>query len=146
MTQSYGLQGRVVVLTGAASGIGRALAQAFAQEQAELVLVDRGAGALQEVAESLAPLCKVHAHECDLSDDAAVQAVAARIAQVHPQVDLLVNNAGVEHPTPLSDTSDLANGRWGQLLDNNVTSMVRLTRALLPHLRSGASIINQASI
>lgn len=149
MTQSYGLQGRVVVLTGAASGIGRALAQAFAQQQAELVLLDRAWGALQDVAkgiEGLAPLCKVHAYCCDLSDDAAVQAVAARIAQAHPQVDVLVNNAGVEYPTPMADSSDLANARWGQLLDNNVTSMVRLTRALLPHLRSGASIINQASI
>ena len=149
MPQSYGLQRRVVVLTGAASGIGRALAQAFAHQQAELVLVDRDWGALQEVAkgiEGLAPLCKAHAHGCDLSDDAAVHAVAARIAQAHPQVDVLVNNAGIEYPTPLSDTSDLANARWGQLLDNNVTSMVRLTRALLPCLRSGGSIINQASI
>lgn len=146
MTQSHGLQGRVVVLTGAASGIGRGLAQAFAQQQVELVLLDRASDALQDVAKGLAPLCKVHSHDCDLSDDTAVQAVAASIAQAHPQVDVLVNNAGLEHPTPLSDSSEHANARWAQLLDNNVTSMVRLTRALLPCLRHGASIINQASI
>ena len=146
MTSNYGLQGRVVVLTGAASGIGRALAQAFADQHAELVLVDRTADALHAVAAALAPQCKVTAHVCDLADDAAVAAMAARLAAQHTQVHVLVNNAGAEYPTPLADTAVEANARWARLLDNNVTSMMRLTRALLPLLRSGASIINQSSI
>jgi 3-hydroxybutyrate dehydrogenase len=146
MTQNYGLQGRVVVLTGAASGIGRALAHAFAQQQAELVLVDKSLVALQAVADDLAALCKASVHGCDLTDDKAVQALAERIAHEHTHIDVLLNNAGVEYPTPLADAADDANARWARLLDNNVTSMARLTRALMPHMPSGASIINQASI
>jgi NAD(P)-dependent dehydrogenase (short-subunit alcohol dehydrogenase family) len=146
MGQTYGLAGRVVVVTGAASGIGRALAQAFARQQAALVLVDRSYDALQKVASELAPHCKVDACGCDLSDDAAVAAMASRLAAEFPKVDVLVNNAGVEYPTPLADRSGDANVRWAQLLDNNVSSMARLTRALLPSMQDGATIINQASI
>jgi NAD(P)-dependent dehydrogenase (short-subunit alcohol dehydrogenase family) len=61
-------------------------------------------------------------------------------------VDVLVNNAGAEHPTPLDDDSPQAMARWSGLLDNNVVGMVRLTRALLPLLVRGASVINQSSI
>lgn len=146
MPQSYGLQGRTVVLTGAASGIGRALAQAFAAQQTELVLVDRSAQALQAVADELAAHCKVSAHVCDLTDEGAVVHLATQIAAQHGKIHVLVNNAGAEYPTPLADTADDANARWAALLDNNVTSMVRLTRALLPCMQSGASIINQSSI
>lgn len=146
MAASYGLQQRVVVVSGAASGIGRALAQAFAGQGAKLVLLDRTAEALHAVARELAPLCAVSAHVCDLADDAAVSAVAQQLALQHPQLHVLVNNAGVEYPTPLSDAAANANARWAQLLDNNVSSMARLTRALLPSFVAGASIINQASI
>ncbi len=146
MTPNYGLQGRVVVLTGAASGIGRALAHAFARQGAVLVLVDRSVAALQAVANDLAALCSVSAHGCDLSDDNTVRAMMGQIASQHAQIDVLVNNAGVEYPTPLADAASDANVRWARLLDNNVSTMARLTRALMPHMPSGASIINQASI
>lgn len=146
MASHYRLQGRVVVLTGAASGIGRALAQAYAAQEVELVLVDRTADALHAVADALSPQCKVSAHVCDLSDDAAVGEFAAQLSAQHTQVHVLVNNAGAEYPTPLADTAADANARWARLLDNNVSSMARLTRAMLPMLGQGASIINQSSI
>jgi NAD(P)-dependent dehydrogenase (short-subunit alcohol dehydrogenase family) len=146
MAASYGLRNRVVVVTGAASGIGRGLALAFARQEVELVLLDRSADALQKVAEELRPLTHVSAYACDLSDDEAVQETVAQLGAVQSQVHVLVNNAGVEYTTPLSDTSSDANARWARLLDNNVTSMARLTRALLPYFAPGASIINQASI
>jgi 3-hydroxybutyrate dehydrogenase len=146
MAQRYGLDGRTVVVTGAASGIGKALAHSFAQQGVVLILVDRSNDALHKVATELSAHCKVSAFGCDLSDDAAVAAMAAKIATEFPKIDVLVNNAGVEYPTPLTDSSANANQRWAQLLDNNVTSMTRLIRALLPLLGNGASIINQASI
>jgi 3-hydroxybutyrate dehydrogenase len=146
MAQRYGLDGRTVVVTGAASGIGKALAHAFALQGVVLVLVDRSYDSLQKVATELSAHCKVSTFGCDLSDDAAVAAMAAKLAAEYPKINVLVNNAGVEYPTPLTDSSANANQRWAQLLDNNVTSMARLTRALLPLLGKGASIINQSSI
>jgi 3-hydroxybutyrate dehydrogenase len=142
----YGLEGRVVVITGAASGIGRALATAFAIEQAQLVLIDRNAPALLKVAKELSSTTKVTHFCCDLCDDAALAAITANLTAQNISIHTLVNNAGAEYPTPLSDNAPDAMQRWADLLDNNVSSMVRLTRALLSLMGEGSSIINQASI
>jgi 3-hydroxybutyrate dehydrogenase len=142
----YGLEGRVVVITGAASGIGRALATAFAIEQAQLVLIDRNAPALLKVAKELSSTTKVTHFCCDLCDDAALAAITANLTAQNISIHTLVNNAGAEYPTPLSDNAPDTMQRWADLLDNNVSSMVRLTRALLPLMGEGSSIINQASI
>jgi NAD(P)-dependent dehydrogenase (short-subunit alcohol dehydrogenase family) len=146
----YGLQGRVVVVTGAASGIGRALAEAFAQQEAELILIDRSQDALLRVAKELSAITRVNAQVCDLASDAAVAAMTtaltSQLAQQQQNIYTLVNNAGAEYPTPLANDAPDAMERWAALLDNNVSSMARLSRALLPLMREGSSIINQASI
>jgi 3-hydroxybutyrate dehydrogenase len=142
----YGLKGRVVVITGAASGIGRALATAFAMEQAQLVLIDRNASVLLIAAEELSSTTKVIPFCCDLCDDVALTAITSNLTAQNITIHTLVNNAGAEYPTPLSDTAPDAMQRWTRLLDNNVNSMVRLTRALLPLMGQGSSIINQSSI
>ena len=146
MTAHYALDGRHVVVTGAASGIGRGLAAAFAAQGVMLWLLDRQADALQRVAAELDGAADVHCSVCELGDDAAVAAFAAEVQSCWGRVDVLVNNAGVEYPTPLADAAPELMQRWSALLDNNVTSMVRLTRALMPLLQPGASVINQASI
>jgi NAD(P)-dependent dehydrogenase (short-subunit alcohol dehydrogenase family) len=134
-----------VVLTGAAGGIGGALAQAFAEQGCRLLLVDREAAPLQALVSEL-DHPQVRSAVCDLASDAAVAALTDSLAQGWGGVEVLVNNAGTEYPTPLDDTDPEANARWAGLLDNNVTSMLRLTRALLPLLGEGASVINQSSI
>ena len=146
MTPSYGLDGKVVLLTGAAGGIGQALAAAFAREGVRLVLLDRAAAPLQALAAQLQPVTEVTALACDLNDDAAVASLAEQLRTTHGRVDVLLNNAGAEYPTPLADAATDAMARWARLLDNNVVSMVRLSRALLPLMPAGASIINQSSI
>lgn len=146
MSTRYGLEGRVVVVTGAASGIGRALSMAFAKQDAELVLVDRSEDSLLAFAKELSLTTQVTPFCCDLSDDSAVAAMTDSLATQGITVHALVNNAGAEYPTPLADTDSGAMTRWSQLLDNNVSTMARLTRALLPLMASGASIINQSSI
>ncbi|MFM6986574.1 MAG: SDR family NAD(P)-dependent oxidoreductase [Hydrogenophaga sp.] len=145
MTVRYGLEGRTVLLTGAAGGIGQALACAFAGQGARLLLVDREAAALDALVESLHSR-RVHSAVCDLGSDAAVAAVAAQVAERFGRLDVLVHNAGTEYPTPVDDAAADANARWAALLDNNVSGMWRLTRALLPCLSSGASVIHQSSI
>lgn len=146
MAPRYGLDGRVVLVTGAAGGIGRALAAAFAAQGAQLVLVDRDADQLRSLAKQLAGQGTVLALPCELGDDGAVAALAAQVKQRYGQLDVLVNNAGTEYPSALADGAADAMTRWSQLLENNVGSMVRLTRAVLPLMPPGACIINQSSI
>ncbi|MDO8320437.1 SDR family NAD(P)-dependent oxidoreductase [Rhodoferax sp.] len=146
MKPDYALQGKTVVLTGAAGGIGQGLAHAFAAQGVRLLLLDRAAPALQALAESMPAQAEVLTAVCDLGDDAQVAALAVRLQNQWGRVDVLVNNAGVEYPTPIDNPAPDVMARWASLLDNNVLSMVRLTRALLPLMPAGASVINQSSI
>lgn len=141
----YGLQDKTVLLTGAAGGIGQALARAFLAQGARLLLLDREAAPLNALAESLRSH-PVHSAVCDLGSDAAVATVAAQVADRFGRLDVLVHNAGTEYPTPIDDAAPYASTRWAALLDNNVSGMWRLTRALLPLLPRGASVIHQSSI
>ncbi len=145
MTVRYGLEGRTVLITGAAGGIGQALARAFLAQGSRLMLLDREAAPLDALVESLHSH-QVHSAVCELGSDAAVAAVAAQVAESFGRLDVLVHNAGTEYPTPVDDGADDANARWAALLDNNVSGMWRLARALLPHLPRGASVIHQSSI
>jgi NAD(P)-dependent dehydrogenase (short-subunit alcohol dehydrogenase family) len=140
VTINYGLAGRSVLITGAASGIGLAIAQAFAAQGCRTLLLDRNAAGLS-IAQQTMPDGDVTTFACDLSSDDEVAALARRI----PHIDVLVNNAGVEYATPLTAAAEVAAG-FARLLDNNVTSMARLTNALLPAMLDGACVINQASV
>lgn len=135
-----------MVLTGAAGGIGRALATAFAEQGVRLIVTDRDTQALHRLADGLAASAQVTAIAADLGLDHDLNAFAADVQASHGRVDVLVNNAGTEYPTPLADVAPDAAARWSALLDNNVGSMARLTRALLPLMTEGASVINQSSI
>ncbi|MFP8780449.1 SDR family NAD(P)-dependent oxidoreductase [Hydrogenophaga sp. RWCD_12] len=147
MTIRYGLEGRTVLLTGAAGGIGQALARGFAAQGARLMLLDRAAEPLQLLVDQLrAQGADAHAVVCQLGDDASVTAAATQVDALWGRLDVLVHNAGTEYPTPVDDPSADANLRWAALLDNNVSGMWRLTRALLPYLPRGASVIHQSSI
>ncbi len=141
----YSLQGKTVLITGAAGGIGQALSRAFLAQGAQLMLLDRAAAPLDALVDSLHSR-QVHSAVCELGSDAEVQALAERVRALWGRLDVLVNNAGTEYPTPIDSPAPDAMARWSGLLDNNVNSMVRPTRALLPLLPRGASVINQSSI
>mgnify|MGYP000317235998 CR=1 FL=1 len=143
---SMDYSGRTVLISGAGSGIGRGLARAFAEHGARLELLDRNAEGLAAVVDELGALTDVRGSCIDLGDDKAVQRFADELGKRCSRLDVLVNNAGIEKPTPLLDSAPDANNRWQAQLDNNVVSMVRLTRAMLPLLGEGSSVINQSSI
>lgn len=144
--QTLDYQGRTVLISGAASGIGLGLAQAFAAQGAKLELIDRNVQALAGTLEQLSALTQVRGHAVDLNDDLAVSDYATQLRQRLSRIDVLINNAGIELPTPVQDPTPDANQRWQLQLDNNVVSMLRLTRAVLPLLGEGSSVINQSSI
>ncbi|MFC6880779.1 MULTISPECIES: SDR family NAD(P)-dependent oxidoreductase [Actinomadura] len=132
--------GKVVVVTGAGSGIGRAAAGAFAAAGARVLGVGRRKDALEETA---AGHPRIEAHPADLRvPEAAGQVVEAAVAR-WGGVDVLVNNAGATKMMPLDQTT--ADG-IGEVFDLNVTAPSLLARAALPHLRRGAgSIVNVSS-
>jgi NAD(P)-dependent dehydrogenase (short-subunit alcohol dehydrogenase family) len=135
-----------IVITGAASGIGLAIAEAFAKHGANLELIDRNADALASAAKRLAQHTKITTHALDLTNTEQIHALADRLKQRQLTIHCLINNAGMEYPTPLDTVTTDAEQRWQSLLHNNVSSMYLLTRALLPMMNAAGCIINQSSI
>jgi len=144
----YVFAGGTAVVTGAASGIGAALATALADRGSNLVLLDRDADRLAGVADGVRaahPALAVATYVADLSDDDATATVAAELAADHPETTLLVNNAGVALGGRF-DQVTLEEFDW--VMSVNFRSVVRLTHALLPALKAhpGAHLVNVSSV
>ena len=133
--------GRVAVVTGASSGIGVEIARLLAARGDLCVLLARRAGRLEQVAEELGG----EAEPCDVSDPAAVEAVAARVLERHPRIDLLVNNAGIPGRTRFLDGDPEVIER---LIRINYLGNVWCLRAFLPGLRAAApsDVVNIVSV
>jgi short-subunit dehydrogenase len=133
--------GGTAVVTGAASGIGAALATALAARGADLVLLDRDAERLAAVAGPL----RAETHVVDLSDAEATVAAGRAVLAAHPRVRLLVNNAGMALGGRF-DQVTLA--EYEEVIDVNFRAVVRLTHTLLPALRAepGSHLVNVSSI
>jgi NAD(P)-dependent dehydrogenase (short-subunit alcohol dehydrogenase family) len=146
MNPNYALAGKAVMVTGAGRGIGNAIARAFAAQGCRLLAVDRDAAALQSAKPAFSGAADVATIACDLGHDAELDQLRTATRTFSDRLDVLVNNAGAEYPMPIDDAGSTAQADWSSLLDNNVGSMARAVRSLLPLLGSGSSIINQASI
>ena len=137
----YEFAGGVAVVTGAASGIGAALAVELARRGSRLVLLDRDAARLATVAAPLDAEVRV----VDLADGAAVVAAGEEIRAAHPRLRLLVNNAGIALGGRF-DQVTLA--QYEEVIDVNFLAVVRLTHTLLPALRAepGAHLVTVSSV
>lgn len=140
-----GLAGTLCVVTGAAGGIGRAIAHGLAAAGAELALLDQDAARVEAVAAELgADGARATALACDTSDQASVAAAADRVAQLGPAA-VLVNNAGLLRPGPLAE---LGLAEWNQLLAVNLTGYFLCAQAFgrpMLERRKGA-LVHIASI
>lgn len=137
---------RVAVLTGAGSGIGRALANALARTGCHLALADLNPDSLAETAAQVRALgVRVSEHPLDVSDRAAVAALPAAVMAEHGAVDLLINNAGVA----LGGSFDqVSTEDFDWLMSINFDAVVTMCRAFLPLLqqRPEARIVNISSL
>ena len=124
------LDGRVAIVTGAARGIGRAIAVSFARDGAALALIDRSERALLEAREECASLgATATAIVADVSDAASVSAMVAQTLDELGALDILVNNAGVCSVSPVLDMS-LA--EWQRIIDTDLTGVFLCSKAVLP--------------
>ncbi len=144
--RSRSIAGRTAIVTGAASGMGRATAHLFADEGARVVVVDLNAEGVEAVAAEIrAAGGEVLAFALDVSDAAAVADAVAQVATTFGGIDILVNNAGISVPAPLQ--LDDFEERWDRTLAVNLTAHVIWVRACLTHLEQSDAgrIVNIAS-
>lgn len=137
--------GRTALVTGAGSGLGRAIALALGAAGARVLLVGRNATRLTEVAGELADLgAAARTAECDVSSAGQVGALAARLAA--ERVSILVNNAGI--PGPVEYLTEIDPAEWDEVFAINVRGIFLMCRAFVPAMveRHSGDVINLASV
>lgn len=129
---SYPYAGTVVLVTGAGSGIGEAIARAFLEQGATVCLLGRNEAPLLAVVDGH-PEHLVHTHVADVSDRDDVEAAIAAILARFGKIDVVINNAGVFEPTAIEDYDDDA---WRRMRDINIDAVMMVTRATVPALKA----------
>lgn len=142
----FDLTGKVALVTGGNGGIGLAMAQGLAAAGARIVIAGRDAAKSGEAVQGLrAQGFTADAQQADVTDEAAVQALADQAAALHGRLDILVNNAGINIRKP-ADALSLA--EWNAVLDTNLTSAFLCSRAAHAHMKraGGGKVINIGSM
>ena len=131
--------GKSVIVTGAATGIGAAIATLLAREGANVVAVDIDGDALKHNAPGISN------HVCDMTSRDQVEALINKVVADHGRIDILFNNAGTG---ALEETPDIQDETWERVFKINVTAVMYACRAAIPHMRKagGGAIVNTASI
>ena len=141
------LNERVVILTGASSGIGEATALRFAEEGAKVVIVARSEDKLNKIVEKASVFPgEVYALAGDVSKQEDIERIVNKTIELYGRIDVLINNAGVLDNYLSAD--NMTDEVWDRVLDINVTGPMRLTREVLKHMikQNHGNIINTASV
>jgi len=145
----FSVAGKTVVVTGGSRGIGRMIAGGFVAAGATVILASRKADAVEEAVAELSGHGACYGVAADLSTEAGAAGLADAVARDHPQVDVLVNNAGATWGAPLVE-HDTAS--WDRVLNLNVQGIFHTTKFFLPLLEAAAApdapsrVINIGSI
>jgi NAD(P)-dependent dehydrogenase (short-subunit alcohol dehydrogenase family) len=137
------LVGKVAIITGGGSGIGKAIAQAFVREGAKIVIAGRDSKKLDRVAAEIGPDCL--AVSADVSNAGSVEKLVSATLGRFKQINVLVNNAAVLLP---GTAESLSEEDFDQTFDINVKGLWLMSRAVVPHMRvaGGGSIVNIGSV
>ncbi|MDR2736030.1 MAG: glucose 1-dehydrogenase [Gracilibacteraceae bacterium] len=143
---AHKLSGRVALVTGGDSGIGRAVAIAMAKEGADVAIAHltegQDAEAVQKAVEGAGSRCLVL--RGDLRHEETARQIVAQVLGELGALDILVNNAGVQFPQ--NSIEDITSEQLSRTFETNIMSCFHMVRAALPHLRPGGSIINTTSV
>jgi gluconate 5-dehydrogenase len=142
----FGLSGKRALITGSSKGIGYALARGLAGAGAEIVINGRNSGKLVQAAEQLAQTgAVVSTAVFDVTEPVAVKAGVAKIEADVGHIDILINNAGMQHRTALEDFPD---EEWDTLMRTNLYSVFNVGKAVAQHMisRNRGKIINICSV
>lgn len=147
---SRSIEGKVAIVTGAASGMGRATAHVLADEGARVVVADLGADRVEAVVEEIHSMHgedRALAIECDVADHGQLRALVDSTIDWAGRLDIVVNNAGISLVNSMFQDEAEFEDNWARTLDVNLTAHARLVRLALPHLiESGAGrVVNIAS-
>lgn len=140
------LKGKVALITGADSGIGRAVAALYAREGAKVAILYL---CEHDDAKETARIVKGEGGKAltiagDIGDKAFCEEAVAKVVKAFGGIDILVNNAGEQHPD--EDIRDITDKQFRRTFQTNVFGMFYLTQAAMPHLKAGAAIINCTSV
>jgi 3-oxoacyl-[acyl-carrier protein] reductase len=147
-TLDRSVAGRVVLVTGAASGMGRASAILFADEGARVAVTDVALDGASAVADQISAAGgDASAWALDVRDAGAITRVVQQVVERLAPIDILVNNAGISWPAPIDVPDEQYEASWDATLEVNLHAYARLVRACLPHLRRNGDgrIVNVAS-
>jgi NAD(P)-dependent dehydrogenase (short-subunit alcohol dehydrogenase family) len=136
------LEDKVTLITGASQGLGRALALAFAREGARVAINARSEESIGPVAEEVED-AEVLALAADVSKSADVERMVGETVERFGKIDVLVNNAGLLGPRVRIE--EYPEDEWREVIDANLTGPFLVSKAAIPHLPEGGSVINVVS-
>jgi NAD(P)-dependent dehydrogenase (short-subunit alcohol dehydrogenase family) len=136
------LEDKVTLITGASQGLGRALALAFAREGARVAINARSEESIGPVAEEVED-AEVLALAADVSKSAEVERMVGETVERFGKIDVLVNNAGLLGPRVRIE--EYPEDQWREVIDANLTGPFLISKAAIPHLPEGGSVINVVS-
>src|SRR5689334_18344929 len=138
-------QHKVAVITGGGSGIGLAIARLFAESGYSVIITGRDAKRLKRAANDISTKSgRVTGIACDVRDPSSVEKLFREVGKRHSNIDVLINNAGVSHA--IAPVDQLPVEAWKDVIDTNLTGTFLVTRAALPLMRAGGTIVNNLSV
>lgn len=146
LNQLFGVTGKVALVTGGGTGIGRMVTEALAMGGARVLICSRKLPAVEAAADEINALGmsgSVEAFQGDVGSEAGIDAIVAELRERTGRLDILVNNAGITWGAPLGEFPHSA---WQKVMGVNVAGLFHLTQALLPDLRAAASDADPARV
>ncbi|WP_439026918.1 SDR family NAD(P)-dependent oxidoreductase [Haloarchaeobius sp. DT45] len=146
-TEQFHVDGDVAIVTGSSSGIGRVIAERFADDGVDVVVCSRDIDNVEPVAEGITDSDRsgdAHAVECDVTDREAVEALVEATVEEFGGLDVLVNNAGASF---MANFDDISPNGWSTIVDINLTGTYHCTQASKEHLADGGgTVLNLSSL